>query len=159
MIRLFRNKRLLTVLMFFSTVALSAVMARAEVNPPGVSADIPFRFIVENTQLPAGNYTIVPNEDVEPTLDMWNSQKDINVLLSAETAQPGTNSDKGELVFERIGNKDFLRQIRVEDYSYTLQKSPQEVKLEKVGQKAKSHRVPCTTMKGHAAKSAKASKS
>jgi hypothetical protein len=153
MIRLFSNKRLLAVLMVFSTVALSAVMAHAQPNPPGVSADIPFRFTVENTQLPAGNYTIVPNEDVEPTLDMRNPQKDINILIVAETDHSVMNPGKSELVFDRIGGKDFLRTIRMAEYSYTMPESRQEVKLQKSGQKAESHRVSCTSMKEHAAKS------
>jgi hypothetical protein len=151
MIKLFSDKKFLAVLTFFSTIALSAVMAQAEPNPPGVSADIPFAFIVGNTQLPAGNYTIVPNEDVEPTLDMRNPQKDVNVLLLAETEHSVMNPGKSELVFDRIGGKDFLREIRMEDYRYKLQESPQQVKLTKSSRKAESHSVPCTSMKGHAA--------
>jgi hypothetical protein len=55
--------------------------------------------LLENTQLPAGNYTIVPNEDVEPILDMRNPQKDINILVLAETEHSVMNPGKSELLF------------------------------------------------------------
>jgi hypothetical protein len=154
--KLFNRRKLTTVLMFLSTVALSAVLAQAQLTPMGLKVDIPFKFTVEHTTLPAGHYEIVPTTDVQPSMDMYNRQKDINVLLMAETERGLMNSEKPELVFDKIGNSDFLRQVRTGDSVYTLTKSSMETKLEKQGQKSESHKVPCSNME-HTTKSAKAS--
>jgi hypothetical protein len=154
MIKLFSTKKLMTVLMFLSTVALGALVAQAQIA--SVKVDIPFAFTVEHTTLPAGHYEIAMSTDIEHSMDMRNPQKDVNILLVAETERGLMNPAKPELVFDRIGNKDFLREVNTGDFVYTLLKSPMEAKLEKQGQKSESHGVPCSSM-GKTTKTAKAS--
>ena len=143
--------------MFLSTMALSAVASRAQVAETAVKADIPFRFMVENTTLPAGTYVISKSFDEEPTLDMRNSSKDINILLVAESVGDNPAMEKPELVFDKIGGKDFLREVRTTDQTFVLDKYAQETKLEKKGEKAQSHNVTCSNMNGKGMASTKTS--
>lgn len=148
MFRIFNSKMYVAVLMFLSTMAFSAVASHAQVAQTAIKVDIPFRFIVENTTLPAGRYTIVQSFDEEPTLDMRNPNKDVNVLLVAEAVGDNTNKDKPELVFDKIAGKDFLRKVETDDQTFVLSKYPMQTKLEKKGEKAQSHTVPCSNMNG-----------
>jgi hypothetical protein len=156
MIKLFKSRKLMTVLMFLSTVALGTVMAHAQFVSNGVKADIPFAFTVEHTTLPAGNYTIYRTGDTGSMLDLRNPDKDVNVVLMTEANRVLDNVKKPELVFDKIANRDFLREVRTSDTVFTLMKSPLEVKLENQGEKAMSHRVSCSSMK-NTTTSAKAS--
>ena len=150
MFRIFNSKMYVAVLMFLSTMAFSAVASHAQVAQTAVKVNIPFRFIVDNTTLPAGQYTITRSFDEEPTLDMRNPNKDINVLMVAETVGDATTKDKPELVFDKIAGKDFLRQVRTDNQRFVLSEYPMQTRLEKKGEKAQSHTVTCTSMKGMA---------
>ena len=147
MFRIFNRSMYAAVLMFLSTMALSVVASRAQVADVGVKVDIPFRFTVENTTLPAGHYTIARTFDEEPTLDMRNPVKDVNILLVAESVGDNASSEKPELVFDKIAGQDFLREVKTDDQTFVLNKYPQETRLEKKGEKAQSHNIPCTNMK------------
>jgi hypothetical protein len=149
MFRIFNNNRYLATLLFLSTIVFSGVMAQAQIDTGEIKADIPFKITVENATLPAGHYTIIPMLSAESTLEMRNFDKKINVLLSAEYVSDTGNVKSPELVFEKIGGKDFLREVRTPDLTYVLVKPSQETKLEKEGQKAQSHKVSCLPMEKH----------
>jgi hypothetical protein len=147
MFRIFSSKMYVAVMMFLSTMAFSAVAAHAQIAETAVKADIPFKFTVENTTLPAGHYTISQPFDEEPTLDMRDSKKDINILLVAESVGDNATREQPSLVFDKIAGRDFLREVRTNNQTFVLNKFPQQVKLEKKGEKAQSHSVPCSNMK------------
>ena len=104
--------------------------------------------MVENTTLPAGHYTIAKTFDEQPTLDMRNPSKDLNVLLVAESVGDNPAIQKPELVFDKIAGKDFLREVKTNNQTFVLNKYPRETRLEKKGEKAQSHTVPCSNMNG-----------
>jgi hypothetical protein len=141
--KLFKSKRFIDVLVFFSTIALSCVMAQAQMVT-GVKANIPFAFTVSNTRLPAGDYEISQVSDIGPALELRDASDKISVLFLTESTEGLTKLENPELVFDKIGDKSFLKEIRAEDYSYQLTKSREETELENQGLKSESHRVTCT---------------
>ena len=109
-----------------------------------LDCDIPFAFNAGNTRLPAGKYVIVVPDVSETTLlQLQSADGKISVLLETISYQPDMLPKTSELVFDRIGKREFLREITVQDrqYGYQLAKSHDEVKLEKQNLKPETHRV------------------
>ena len=153
---LLHKKSFLAVLMFLAVSALSVVSSHAQMETIGVKAEIPNTFIAGETQLPAGNYTIAPVSILNPGLELKDAGNKVSVFLLAEDAQPAMNRQASEIVFDKIGKSDFLREVRTEDHVYRLEKSRREMALEKQGLKSVSHSMNCMPAKGHPSKSAKA---
>ena len=146
MFRIFAKNRYLAALLFVSTIVFSGAFLQAQDDWVPLKAKIPFKITVENATLPAGHYTITPTVDTESTLELRNSQRGINVLLPTEYVTDTNNSKTPELVFEKIGGKDFLREVRTPELTFVLVKPSQETKLEKEGKTALSHKVQCENM-------------
>lgn len=146
--KLFKNKMFLTMIMFLSSMATGIGVAQGLDNNAGIEANIPFAFTIENTRLPAGNYDVVGISDVDSIFEMQNDDNSVAVLLvPEETKDRLSQINAPEMVFDKIGNKYFLRELQTEDYGYKYAMSHQEKQLEMQGQKAESHRVQCTHMK------------
>ncbi len=138
----FNGKRLLYVL-FLLTLAVISVPAYAQIERE-LDCNIPFAFAAANTRLPAGAYVIVIPDPSEPLiLELQTADGKTGVLLEAISAKPQTLPKTSELVFDRIGKREFLREMWIQDmsYGYQLMKSRAEAKLEKQALKVESHRI------------------
>jgi len=97
-------------------VVAGAVTARAQIESDvTIEANIPFAFIVNDTTLPAGKYTIKSLDINEPTvLELRSVDGQTSVLFNTESAQAEQTPNKSELVFDKIGGKYFLSQVWLE---------------------------------------------
>ena len=108
------------VLMTLTAVAVSLLMMGSasvygQVSEPDVEANIPFKFMVGDTSLPAGKYTIKRVDDQDPsTLEIRSADDSIAVAFLTESSQANRIPTKSELVFDRYGNQYFLSQIWTE---------------------------------------------
>jgi len=109
-----------------------------------IHVKVPFKFTVEDTTLPSGDYVISAPEPNDPKiLEIRQEKGDLAVLFLTEDAAPTQKPVKTELVFDRIGGREFLSQVWVEgsDIGNQLTKSRTETKLEKAESKKETHRL------------------
>jgi hypothetical protein len=110
-----------------------------------VVVDVPFSFTVDNTTLPAGRYVISTPDSTEPKLlEIHQENGDLGVLFLTEDTPSDKTPSKSELVFNRIGKREFLHQIFEDGVmpGNQLVKSNAEKKLEKQMAKGELHRIP-----------------
>lgn len=92
----------------------AATTATAQIDDDtSIRANIPYAFVVGSTQLPAGKYTIQVADDYSD-LNLMVIRSDDGrtaVFFETEDAMANGTPRKGELVFNKIGNKYFLSQI------------------------------------------------
>lgn len=140
-----KNRVLMTLMMMTATGLWMALGGpRVYAQDPDLEANIPFKFMVGGTRLPAGQYMIKRVDDADPNeLEMRSADDHVSVIFLTETAQTNQTPNKSELVFDRIGDRYFLRQIWSEgdNIGEQLPASRMEKKLEMGGAKADSHRV------------------
>jgi hypothetical protein len=113
------------VLVALATFGLLATSGVAHV-PARQTFDLPFAFIVGNTECPAGTYTVKrSSEGVMAIVSADNSTK---VLFLAQREQCKQIGDASELVFNRYGEVRYLEQIRPSgETSYLkLHRSPEQ---------------------------------
>ena len=109
-----------------------------------LDCNIPFPFTAGNTRLPAGKYLIIVPDVSEPLiLELQSADGKISVLLQTNSFQPSMVPKTSDLFFNRIGKREFLREIGIQDrqYGYQLAKSHDEVNLEKQNLKPERHRL------------------
>ncbi len=88
------------------------------ISGPVIVAKVPFAFTVQGKNLPAGEYTIerVWSSDSYVYLIRNNQDRHSETLFSSEAAQTVFPPKQTELVFDKIGNHYFLREMwTVED--------------------------------------------
>ena len=91
------------------------IVANAQISSGvTIQASIPFAFVVGDTTLPAGKYDIrVVDGDTLNVLELQSVKGGISVMVDTVDAQ--TNRDqilnRGDLVFDKIGDKYFLSQV------------------------------------------------
>ena len=140
--KLLINKRFMVASMFLATVALSCGMANAEMKTLSVKAKIPFAFTAGNEQFPAGSYVFVPTSTVEPTLEVQGRKEGVNKTITAETTKNNAGKPlRPHLVFDRVGDKDFLREVWIEQKGYLFGMPGNEVTMEKQGLKSESQDI------------------
>lgn len=144
--KLFKTKSLLILGVFTFAMSLSTAMAFTLHPGYGVEANIPFAFNAGETQLPAGNYIIVRTSDVDPAMKLTNENSNISVFLPVEDMAEMNGSETSELVFNKIGDKDFLSEVRTDGDTYQFEKSHQEKQLVMNGSKAEHHKISCKPM-------------
>ncbi len=143
MYQFFNGKCLFFALFLLMTLAVISVPAYAQIERE-LDCNIPFAFAASNTTLPAGTYVVVVPDPSEPLiLELQSADGKTGVLLEAISAKPQTLPKTSELVFDRIGKREFLREMWIQDmpYGYQLMKSRAEAKLEKQAPKVESHRI------------------
>jgi hypothetical protein len=108
-----------------------------------VNAHIPFAFVVENTNLPAGDYTIEPLGIDTPSVLLIRSADDkVSVEFLTNAVTPEKPPSSAELVFDRYGKKEFLKQVLVPgDQSAAIAISASERRAEKTAMKAAERHV------------------
>jgi hypothetical protein len=132
------RKRLLLTTLGVGLVAAAGAVTASAMATQEIKAHIPFSFEVENTVLPAGNYTITPQGIDDPSvLVIRNDETERTVQFLTNATTPGRTLQSAELVFDRVGNKEFLRDVLVPgDQSAELAVSPAERQAETVAMKA-----------------------
>jgi hypothetical protein len=132
------KKNLLLTALGAGLVAMVGAAPASAMATQSIKAHIPFAFVVENTSLPAGDYTIEPLGIDEPSVLVIRSADDkvvVEFLTNATTPEKPLNS--AELVFDRYGKKEFLKQILVPgDQSAAIAVSASERRAEKAAAKA-----------------------
>jgi hypothetical protein len=78
----------------------------------GVNFTTAFPFIVGNTTVPAGSYTVKPDDDDPGIFEL--SGKHTSVLFNTENVQAHKTPSKTEVVFQRYGDGYVLKDIWVE---------------------------------------------
>jgi hypothetical protein len=110
-----------------------------------IVVNVPFSFTVDNTTLPAGHYVIsTPDSMVPSLLEIHQENGDLGVLFLTEEAPSDRTPTKSELVFNRIGKREFLHQVLEDGVmpSNQLMMSSAEKKLDKEMANGELHRVP-----------------
>jgi hypothetical protein len=104
-----KMKTLKTIILSVGAVALlSASGLYAQTK---ATANIPFDFSVQNTTLPAGEYTMSTSHDV-----MWIRNVETNkaiLVLAPESPYKGAQ-DKNVVRFHRIGDRYFLAEVKTD---------------------------------------------
>ena len=84
-----------------------------------------FPFTVGNTTVPAGNYTIRPDDDNPQILEL--TGKNTSVLFQTDVATERETPSKTELVFSRYGGSNYvLKNIWVEGSNSGVETTPVE---------------------------------
>jgi hypothetical protein len=98
--------------MLVATAVLSATLGFAVITDR-ITANVPFSFMVGNTSLPAGEYEfLAPNVNSNYTLLIRRVNGDRSIIAPAMPVSLGyKTAPKTELVFDRVGDKEFLRQV------------------------------------------------
>lgn len=110
-----------------------------------IVTDVPFSFTVDDTTLPAGRYFISTPDSMEPKLlEIHQENGDLGVLFLTEDTPSDRTPNKSELVFNRIGKREFLHQVLEDGVmpGSQLLEPRAEKKLEKVMVKGELHRIP-----------------
>lgn len=68
-----------------------------------------FPFVVGNTTLPAGSYTLAPVDDDPSVLEVSNGK--VSVVLETEGERPNPMPSKDEVTFNKYGNAYVLHEI------------------------------------------------
>jgi len=120
-------KTLIMIAGAFVLLAAGGLYAQAR-----ATASIPFEFTVQNTTLPAGDYTISPASA---------TSHDVLAICNSETRQklfvmaPATNSeykgpaDKNVVLFHKIGDRYFLAEVKTDAVHGHLYQSKMEREL------------------------------
>lgn len=129
-----------------SALVLTATAAQAQITG-AIDANIPFAFIAGSTKLPAGSYAIRVLDIEDPhVLTIADKGGKVEAFVTTEGAQTRQLPGKTELVFDKVGDREFLSQIWIEGSSegYQVAKSRMQLKLEKSGASPQSHRLAVT---------------
>jgi hypothetical protein len=105
------QRQLIDVLVLGLLVALAAGSAQAQ--SPIARAHVPFDFVVGDTRLPAGQYTIASAApDVAPELLLFRDAKGrVREVTMSTRMEPNSNSKEAKLIFHRYGARHFLSQV------------------------------------------------
>lgn len=101
-----KNFTMLSLVLMLTAVAVCAQSKRSKVTK------IPFRFIVGQKTLPAGEYTLEPNR--KDSHNVWLIQRRDGRTTALFTTMPvraSETQEKGELIFHKYGDQYFLSQI------------------------------------------------
>lgn len=145
-------KNLLLIVVASSFVAIAgSTLAQAQVVDT-IVADVPFGFIVRDTTLPAGKYTIKRLDSINPSaMEIRSADGTGRLVFIAGSALAVKLPDQTELVFDRIGDQYFLSKIfEVADRSgVELQKSRAERQLEKLAKEGELGQLDSVVIPAH----------
>jgi len=116
-----------------------------------VKANIPHSFVVNNTTLPPGSYTIRVADDYSNlnVLEIRSANGKTNVLFDTEPVNLPRVMSRSELVFDRIGDTYFLTRVfmRGDESGNQVLKSKEQRRLEESGSTAKTWSMPASVVK------------
>ena len=125
--------------------------ASAQITNP-IEFTTPFAFTVGNATLPAGAYTIKPDDDSVNVFEL--TGKHGSVLFQTDTADQGRPAPQTEVVFKRYGDAYILKNIWLEGSGIGAEALPQEGErhVAKHGSSATEQRVAARKTSSTAAK-------
>lgn len=119
--------------MLMLTLALAAVTAQAQ-SANQMKANIPFRFIIGNQTLPAGEYTVrYVNQDSGKNALLFKSMDGrTSRIVQMNTTQNGEAQKNASLMFNQYGDSYFLSEVwtGTDQYGLSLPKSRAERQLQ-----------------------------
>jgi hypothetical protein len=142
-------------------IGLSAVMTtNAQIDSGAtLEVNIPHSFIVGDTTLPAGKYTVRVADDYSNlnVLEIRSVDRRGSVLFDTESIQLDAPPRNSELVFDKIGDNYFLTRVFLsgDATGNQLVKSRMQKRLEDGGMKAEKHTVAATKKASKSGQSAK----
>jgi hypothetical protein len=81
-------------------------------NSSRIQVDIPFDFIVGQTTLPAGEYTVERINAIQSALQIRNTENNASAVMVTYYGESSkTSQARSKLVFNRYGNTYFLSQV------------------------------------------------
>ena len=100
----------MTMLLLVVALALFSAVASAYAQSTSTaSADIPFEFVVGNKTLAAGRYQLSAASAGSEVMKIRGNEQSAMTLTTG--LEHGARSEQGKLVFNRYGNRYFLREI------------------------------------------------
>ena len=134
-------------LWFRSVIIAGALLTAAGVRNASAQIDkaieftTPFPFTVGNATVPAGSYTITPDEQDPQILELRGGKT--SVIFVTEDAQPKQPASKTEVVFSRYKNSYVLKNIWLAGSAigYVTEIGLAEKHLSRSGGSATEHRV------------------
>jgi hypothetical protein len=124
-------------------VGAIAASAQIESDTP-IEANIPHAFVVRDTTLPAGKYTVKVADDISLNLlEIRSADGHTAVFFETEDMQPRQMPGKTELVFNKVGDTYFLSEVFMQGdpTGNRLPKSRVEERLEGKGLKSEKSSV------------------
>jgi hypothetical protein len=137
----------MTMLLMLSLLTVAGnITARAQgqIDDTPIEADVPHAFMVKETTLPAGKYTVRRLNDEAPgILAIRSADGRTAVIFQAESVQADQAPMQAELVFDKFGDNYFLSKIWASDSNvgYQLSKTKAQESLEGRGMKAEQHSI------------------
>ncbi len=134
----------------FATMLIAAVVLSATQGFPAITgritANVPFSFMVGNTMLPAGEYEFsTPDINLNYTLMIRQMNGDRSIIVQAMPVSLGyRTAAKTELVFDRVGDQEFLRRVWEEGLQtgdQFLEPKAEKEMLAQAGESRLSHRI------------------
>jgi hypothetical protein len=100
----------------FALIGLGLLLATASAYAQTgvVKANVPFNFIVEKTQIPAGEYLIQSVTQSGVAMSIESLDRKLVKLILPNTCESTQAQEKTKLVFHRYGDQYFLAQIWTE---------------------------------------------
>jgi hypothetical protein len=141
-----RNLGKLLLALCFLTVG-GGIVANAQIDSGVmIQGNVPFAFVVGDTTLPAGKYDIKVLDGESPNvLELRSVNGHMSVLVDTENvnAREDQFAKKGELVFDKVGDKYFLTQVWMAGSASgsELRKSRMEKRLEGTGLNTERHSI------------------
>jgi hypothetical protein len=116
-----------------------------------IRVNIPHSFVVNNTTLPAGNYTIKAADDYSNlnVLEISSANGKMNVLFDTEPVNFERERRQSEVVFAKIGDTYFLSQVflRGDESGNQVVKSKRQRRLEESGSVAERSSIGAAVVK------------
>jgi hypothetical protein len=117
----------------FALIGLGLLLATASAYAQTgvVKANVPFNFIVDKTEVPAGQYVIQPIGYTGTALALENAKHEVVKMILPNSCQSSDAQAKTKLIFRRYGTRYFLAQIWTQGTSrgVELRRSPLENEL------------------------------
>ena len=135
-------KKILLLVMTSSVLAIAGGTALAQVVDP-VEADVPFDFTVRRMSMPAGHYTLKRLGSDPEVMEIIGPDYRHPFVFLVESAQVSQTLKRGELIFDRVGDRYFLSEVFEggTNIGVEVPKSREERRMEKQGALTQVHAV------------------
>jgi hypothetical protein len=136
-----KHQLLLLLTALVLTLTINSTQAQAQINGQ-LEATIPFQFHVGDSKLPAGKYLIQPLDDSDLTvLEIRSADGSTSALFEVQLTQANSTPNKGELTFDKYGNRYFLEKVFDEGHPTGSQavKSRYEKRVEQAAADSQEH--------------------
>lgn len=114
-------------------VGLGLLLATASASAQTVElrANIPFNFIVNKSELPAGTYSLKRQGTTETVMLIESMDRQTDKMVLPHTCNAPQPATQSKLVFHRYGDRYFLSQVWTagSDQGRELPKNPRETEL------------------------------